>query len=97
MTPQPDAGNGSSNAPFTIYSIENCAFCQRAKELLESRGLTYRSINLADDDEGRDELVRRTGRMSFPQIFMFDEPIGGYEDLVGFLRVPAPAGSHDGA
>ena len=88
MTSAPHGHNGSSKPPFTIYSIENCAFCERAKGLFESRGLTYREVSLTNDDAGRDDLVRRTGRMTFPQIFMFNEPIGGYEDLVAFLRIP---------
>ena len=39
-------------------------------------------ISLAKDPEGRAELVRMTGMMTFPQVVIDGEPIGGYQELV---------------
>ena len=67
---------------ITVYSTEPCSFCVRAKALLDSRGLDYEEINLAKDAVGRTELVQRTGMMSFPQIIIGDEIVGGFAELV---------------
>ena len=70
----------------TLYSNNDCSYCRRAKQLLESRGLRYREVDLAMDDAGRDELVRRTGRMTIPQVLVDCRPIGGFRELVAFMR-----------
>jgi glutaredoxin 3 len=67
---------------ITVYSTEPCSFCARAKDLLERRGLAYEEINLAKDPAGRVELVQRTGMMSFPQIVVQGDVLGGYSELV---------------
>jgi glutaredoxin 3 len=68
-------------AQVTVYSTEPCSFCRRVKGLLEARGVEFSEINLAKDPEGRVELARRTGMMSFPQVLIDDELLGGYAEL----------------
>ena len=69
-------------AKITVYSTDPCSFCLRAKELLKLRGLSFEEINLAKDPAGRLELVEKTGMLSFPQIVIDDEVIGGFQELV---------------
>lgn len=64
-----------------MFSTEPCPFCTQAKALLEARGLGFEEINLSKDPEGRAELAARTGMMTFPQVFVGDELIGGFDDL----------------
>ena len=71
----------------TIYTTEPCGFCRVAKSLLAKRGVAYDEINLAKDPTGRAELVRITGMMTFPQVVIDGEPIGGYQELVQADRV----------
>jgi glutaredoxin 3 len=66
----------------TIYTTEPCGFCRVAKSLLAKRNVTFTEVNLAKDPSGRAELVRITGMMTFPQVVIDDEPIGGYQELV---------------
>jgi glutaredoxin 3 len=70
------------SAKITLYSTEPCSFCVRAKELLKLRRLSFEEINLAKDPAGRMELVERTGMISFPQIVIDDEVLGGFQELV---------------
>lgn len=79
---------------ITLYSNDNCSFCRRAKQLLERRCLPYREVDLAMDEAGRSELVRRTGRMTFPQVLVDSQPIGGFRELQAFVRTvgAAPCG-----
>ncbi len=47
-------------------------------------GSPIEEINLAKDPEGRAELVRRTGMMTFPQVVIGGETLGGYQELVAY-------------
>ena len=70
----------------TVYTTEPCGYCRTAKTLLDRRGIAYDEINLAKDADGRAELVARTGMMTFPQVILDDEPIGGFQELVAADR-----------
>jgi glutaredoxin 3 len=70
----------------TVYTTDPCGYCRVAKALLDKRGIPYQEINLAKDPEGRAELVRLTGMMTFPQVVIEGESLGGYQELVAFDR-----------
>jgi glutaredoxin 3 len=65
----------------TIYTTEPCGYCRVAKALLDKRAVPYDEINLAKDPEGRAELVRRTGMMTFPQVVIDGATLGGFQEL----------------
>ncbi len=67
---------------ITVYTTDPCSFCVRAKQLLQQRNLVYEEINLAKDPAGRAELLAKTGMMSFPQIIIDGEVVGGFMELV---------------
>ena len=69
-------------ADVIVYSTEPCSFCARAKDLLAKRGIAFEEINLAKDPEGRAALHARTGMLSFPQVVVGDEVLGGFRELV---------------
>jgi glutaredoxin 3 len=70
----------------TIYTTDPCARCGNAKELLTLRKIQYREVNLSKDPDGRAELARKTGMMTFPQIVIGEHTIGGFDDLVAADR-----------
>ncbi len=70
----------------TVYTTEPCGFCRVAKALLAKRGVPFEEINLAKSPEGRAQLVEKTGMMTFPQVIIDGEPIGGYQELVAVDR-----------
>jgi glutaredoxin 3 len=74
------ARNGA--ARITVYTTDPCARCIRAKDLLTKRELAFVEVNLAKDPIGRRELAAFTGRMTFPQIVIDGEPLGGYQELL---------------
>lgn len=66
-----------------VYTKNNCPFCDMAKQLLDSRGVVYESINIELQPEAREFLVT-SGYRSVPQIFKDEEHIpGGYQGLAG--------------
>ena len=66
---------------LTIYTKDDCPFCDMAKALMESRGIEYTTVNVAVLTEARDYLVEQ-GLRSVPQIFNGTTLIpGGYQGL----------------
>jgi len=72
----------SDENDVTLYTTEPCGFCRQAKDLLESRGVRFREVNLAKDPDGRADLVALTGQMTFPQILVGKRSIGGFRELL---------------
>jgi glutaredoxin 3 len=66
---------------LTVYTTEPCGYCRTAKALLDRRRIPYDEINLSKDADGRAELVARTGMMTFPQVMLDGEPLGGFQEL----------------
>jgi glutaredoxin 3 len=75
-----ESSNGKPK--ITVYTTDPCARCIRAKELLAQRKLTFVEVNLAKDPVGRRDLAAFTGRMTFPQIVIDGEPLGGFQELL---------------
>ena len=65
---------------ITVYTTDPCGYCARVKGLLATRGLQFEEINLTRDPEGRIELVQRTGMMTFPQVLVDGDLVGGYTE-----------------
>lgn len=64
-----------------VYTTDPCSFCTRVKGLLRARGVEFAEINLSKDPEGRVELARSTGMLSFPQVLVDGELIGGFNEV----------------
>lgn len=69
-----------------IYGKPRCPSCTRAKQLCELRGLDY-EYKLLDADFTFDELLEKVpGAKTFPQIFIDEKPIGGFDKFSGLLN-----------
>ena len=70
----------------TVFTTEPCGYCRTAKALLDRRGIPYEEVNLGKDPDGRAELVAKTGMMTFPQVIVDGEPLGGFQELAAADR-----------
>jgi glutaredoxin 3 len=66
---------------ITVYSTDPCSFCARVKGMLQARGVEFSEVNLAKDPQGRVELAGRTGMMTFPQVLIDGELLGGFAEV----------------
>ena len=63
-----------------IYAKKNCAGCDQAKALLESKGLGYEVVDVMLSKDAQ-ALFREKGFRSVPQVVVDGEFIGGFEEL----------------
>lgn len=65
-----------------MYTTDPCSFCARVKEFMRTRDLEFTEVNLSKDPAGRMELAQRTGMMSFPQVLIGDQVLGGFREVL---------------
>jgi glutaredoxin len=53
---------------LTVYTKNECPFCDRAKALLESKSVPYKAINIQEHPDAKEFLMNQ-GLRSVPQIF----------------------------
>ena len=64
-----------------IYTKDYCPFCHRAKELLRIKGVPFEEIEITRNPVLEEEMRRRSGRTTVPEIFINGQLIGGCEEL----------------
>jgi glutaredoxin 3 len=74
--------NDTATAEIVMYSSGWCPYCDRARGLLERKGVAFREIKVDEDNAQRDIMLKRSGgRRTVPQIFIGDRYVGGFDDL----------------
>jgi glutaredoxin 3 len=70
------------SAPIIVmYTTNWCPYCERARRLLRSKGVSFEEVDVESAAEKRAEMRSRSGRRSVPQIFIGDHHVGGSDDL----------------
>ena len=70
----------------TIYTKPYCPYCVRAVSLLREKGVDFTEIDAGYDPDKRQEMMQRSGRTTYPQIFIGDRHIGGCDDMMALER-----------
>ncbi|MBB5752463.1 glutaredoxin 3 [Prosthecomicrobium pneumaticum] len=73
-------------ADVVIYTRQFCGYCTAAKRLLDEKGVAYVEHDATDRPELRQEMMTRSGRTTFPQIFVGATHVGGCDDLYALER-----------
>jgi len=65
-----------------LYTWTHCPFCVRAKEFLNSKGIDFEEVVLDGKDDELAKLREETGQRTVPQIFIGQEMIGGFTEMM---------------
>lgn len=69
---------------IVIYTKPFCPYCERAMALLNRKGAAFTEIVASIDADKRQEMRERSGRTTYPQIFIGEKHIGGSDELQSF-------------
>jgi glutaredoxin 3 len=76
-----------SDANVVMYSTGFCGYCDRARALLQRKGVTVTEIKVDEDASQREAMLKRSGgRRTVPQIFIGERHVGGYDELAALER-----------
>jgi glutaredoxin 3 len=64
-----------------MYATAWCPYCERARSLFERKNVPFEEIDVDAHPERRDEMMKRSGRRTVPQIFIGETHVGGSDDL----------------
>ena len=75
---------------ITIHSLDDCYYCEKAKDLLDGINKPYNVVKYNKNDEDYkqkvDALIEITNYSRFPQIFVNGDFIGGYRELDNLFK-----------
>lgn len=69
-----------------IWSKQNCTYCDRAKNLLKTKGIEFEEKIIGKQFTREQLLEVVPNAMSVPQIFLGEEYIGGFNELVEYFK-----------
>lgn len=73
-----------------IYTKDSCSYCIRAKNFFKSKGWEFTEHYITDETREVliEQLADRLGTVprTVPQIFINDQAIGGYNELMTWAR-----------
>ncbi len=67
--------------PVIIYTRDGCPYCTKAVNLLTQKGAKFIEYNNSKDGAYRAEMIEKSGRNTFPQIFIGPTHVGGCDDI----------------
>ena len=70
-----------SQPKVRMYATGWCPYCERARQLLQQKGIAFEEIDVDARPEARAEMRARSGRHTVPQIFIGETHVGGCDDL----------------
>jgi len=70
---------------LTILTSAACSYCVAAKSLLLKHRIAYQEVDLIKGGEQAQTLLKQSGQRTVPQIFINEEPIGGFTELAQLL------------
>jgi len=65
-----------------IYSSQYCPFCFRAKSIFQQKSVDFKEFNVDGNPELRQEMTKKAGRRTVPQIWIGDVHVGGCDELM---------------
>jgi glutaredoxin len=67
---------------ITVFSSPSCPYCVQLKTYLDDNKVKYEEINLAQQPEKGEELVKKTGQMGVPVTIIEED--GEEQAIIGF-------------
>jgi len=71
---------------ISLYGTRYCSYCVAARQLLQRRQLAFADIYIDQDAQLRQQVRERSRRYTVPQIWIDDEHVGGYRELLEWDR-----------
>lgn len=70
----------------TLYTKAGCVYCDRVKEHLKNRAVSYTEVRIDHSVENLDELKSRLpGVKTVPQFFVGSVHVGGCDETIMYL------------
>jgi len=62
-----------------IYSTSTCPYCKMAKDFLSQSGIEFTDIDVAQNEQAAEEMIKKSGQMGVPQLEIDGKIIVGFD------------------
>ena len=62
-----------------VYTTNSCPWCVKAKDYLTKKGVEFTTLNVQDDMEARDEMLKKSKQMGVPVLDINGTVIVGFD------------------
>lgn len=62
-----------------VYTTDSCPWCDKAKSYLKSKNISFEEINVAEDMDGREEMLKKSKQMGVPVLDINGTIIVGFD------------------
>ncbi|MFA6321587.1 MAG: glutaredoxin domain-containing protein [Candidatus Omnitrophota bacterium] len=63
----------------TVYSTPTCPFCIRAKQYLKDNNVQFEDIDVSEDHEKAQEMIKKSGQMGVPVLEIDGAIVVGFD------------------
>ena len=63
----------------TVYSTTTCPFCIRAKQFLKDSNIAFENIDVSENQDKAQEMIKKSGQMGVPVIEIDKTIIVGFD------------------
>ncbi|MFA6446759.1 MAG: glutaredoxin domain-containing protein [Patescibacteria group bacterium] len=61
-----------------LYTTPTCPYCKLVKDFLKDKGATFTEVDVANDPEAANEMVKKSGQMGVPVLELDGQVIVGW-------------------
>jgi glutaredoxin 3 len=62
-----------------LYTTKFCPYCLSLKAFLEQKNINFEEIDVAENQEAQDYMIKKSGQMSVPVLEIDGEMIVGFD------------------
>ncbi|OOM74416.1 glutaredoxin family protein [Clostridium sp. BL-8] len=62
-----------------VYTTNSCPWCVKVKNYLKSENLEFEELNVQDNMEAREEMIKKSNQMGVPVLDINDDIIVGFD------------------
>ncbi|MBW2971910.1 glutaredoxin family protein [Candidatus Woesearchaeota archaeon] len=66
-------------AKIKVYSTPTCPWCIKLKAWLKQKGIEFENIDVSEDQQAADEMIKKSGQMGVPQTEINGKMIVGFD------------------
>ena len=64
---------------IVLFGTSTCSWFKKMKDYLNERSLAYKYIDVSKDDKGMQDMLRKSGQMGVPQIWINNNAVVGFD------------------
>jgi glutaredoxin-like YruB-family protein len=64
-----------------VFTTPTCSWCRKVKSYLKSNQVRYKEIDVSRNAHAMRDMVKKSGQMGVPQIWVNNKPIVGFDKV----------------